>query len=231
MNTSGGMLWLMAVSGIAACMLASPVDAFQSGPDPCPSTTPGPSGTNKCPLKLPTDPEFGDICHPGATGHAGGAEQPDNRCDGVKYGDGVFRCACCGAPVFYAATKIAPAGDGWPAFNGTGSWISNGTYAEKGNSTVCTPPTGGTEVVCSNCGSHLGDFFAAGTLSDYAYYCIDGVCLLPPGAAAGDVCQPPKGADAVHPTSAEAYKALRSMLREQGHTSIENLMANHDHHE
>jgi hypothetical protein len=69
MNTSGGMLWLMAVSGIAACMLASPVDAFQSGPDPCPSTTPAPSGTNKCPLKLPTDPEFGDICHPGATGY------------------------------------------------------------------------------------------------------------------------------------------------------------------
>ena len=36
----------------------------------------GAQGKNKCPLKAPSDQEFGEICHPGATGHAGGAEQP-----------------------------------------------------------------------------------------------------------------------------------------------------------
>ena len=39
-------------------------------------------------------------------------------------------------------------------------------------------------VVCAN---------ETGTQSDYAYYCIDGVCLIPPGAAAGKVCQPSEG--------------------------------------
>lgn len=32
--------------------------------------------------------------------------------------------------------------------------------------------------------------FASGTVEPFEYYCIDGVCMLPPGAAAGDVCQP-----------------------------------------
>jgi peptide methionine sulfoxide reductase MsrB len=82
---------------------------------------------------------------------------------------GVFRCACCGAPLFYAKAKFEPPGDGWPAFHSNGSWVANGTWAKNGSSTVCTP--GGTEVVCSNCGSHLGDFFAAGSQGPYACTC------------------------------------------------------------
>ena len=130
-----------------------------------------------CTIKAPTDPEFASICNPGTVGHAGGAEVPQNRCSGL-YTKGSFRCACCGNPLFQAKAKFLPAGDGWPAFHGNSTVGSN----------VCTP--GGTEVVCSKCGSHLGDYFASGTVEPFEYYCIDGVCLLPPGAADGAVCTP-----------------------------------------
>ena len=151
-----------------------------------------------CPLAGPPGADgavFADICHPGATGHGGGAEPPAYRCPRVDYKAGVFRCACCGAAVFFAASKYQPAGDGWPAFHGaTAIWngtSSGGHRDSNANATrlnVCSP--GGTEVVCSRCGAHLGDFFAAGVQSLSSYYCIDGVCLLPPGAAPGEVCQP-----------------------------------------
>lgn len=225
-------MWLLASAALVSAYPAAPQDPAPStitlgvdGPPKCPPSTPGPAGKNKCSLAVPTDPEFADICHPGATGHAGGAEQPAFRCPGVNYGDGVFRCACCGAPLFYAQSKFEPPGDGWPAFHGNGSFVdTNGTWVEKGNSTVCTP--GGTEVVCSTCGSHLGDYFAAGVLSSYAYYCVDGVCLLPPGAPAGHVCQPkPSGPS---PSKAKAYKALREMLRERGKSEFIAALQGHD---
>ena len=199
------------------------------GPTDCPASTPLPNTTKLCPLSAPVDPEFASICHPGANGHAGGAENPVYRCPRVNYADGVFRCACCGAPLFYAAAKFGPPGDGWPAFHGNGSWISNGTYAKKGTSTVCTP--GGSEVVCSNCGTHLGDYFPAGAQSSYSYYCVDGVCLLPPGAAPGHVCEPaPNGPT---PSRMQAYKALRKMMRDRGTatamTKLVEEIGNHDH--
>eukprot|EP01051_Picozoa_sp_SAG22_P018429 SAG22_NODE_3100_length_1940_cov_3.538294_3_plen_167_part_00 len=166
-------------------------------------------------MSRPPWQEFADICHPGATGHAGGAEQPNYRCPLVNYTAGFFRCACCGAPLFYARAKFQPQGDGWPAFHGNSSNV-------KGN--VCTP--GGTEVVCKACGSHLGDYFAAGTQSAYSYYCIDGVCLLPPGAAAGKVCEPAP-TSALPPSKAEAYKALRAMMRENGAAKTVDMMHQH----
>lgn len=137
----------------------------------------------------------------------------------MNYTNGVFRCACCGAPLFYAASKFQPQGDGWPAFH-----AENATNTGKLNGTVCTP--GGTEVVCSKCGTHLGDYFAAGSQSTYGYYCIDGVCLLPPGAADGKVCAPAPAGPA--PSKADAYKALRAMMRYQGEAVVLDQIDAHD---
>merc|ERR1719478_1799093 len=185
---------LLAAVLFLSCILGA--TAFT--PPKCPASTPAP-GTAKCSLVAPNDTEFGAICNPG---HAGGAEQPANRCGGVKYTDGVFRCACCGAPLFVATSFYpGPPGDGWPAFFGNGSFKANGTDH------VCSP--GGSEVVCSNCGTHLGDFFPAGTNNNKRdYYCIDGVCLLPPGATGGHVCQPQKP-----PSEAEALMAFRKLAQ------------------
>ena len=54
----------------------------------------GAQGKNKCPLKAPSDQEFGEICHPGATGHAGGAEQPVYRCPRPRCGAYCVHTAC-----------------------------------------------------------------------------------------------------------------------------------------
>ena len=53
-----------------------------------------------------------------------------------------------------------------------------------------SPTPSGSEVVCSKCGSHLGDYFPSGSVEPFEYYCIDGVCMLPPGAEEGAVCKP-----------------------------------------
>ena len=119
---------------------------------PCTSRTPTPSET-KCTLEMPSEPEFATICSPGAIGHLGGAEKAVHRCGGL-YADGVFRCACCGAHLFYAVSKFERNDDGWPAFHANGAVITNGT------SSVCNPRR--NETVCSNCGAHLGDYFADG---------------------------------------------------------------------
>lgn len=166
--------------GVSAEEASSPLP-----PPMCGDSTPGPK-EGKCSLKAPSDPDFARICIPGAVGHAGGAERPDYRCPRSDYTEGVFRCACCGEPLFYAASKFQPPGDGWPAFH-----AENATDFGELKGAVCTPPySSQSEVVCSKCGSHLGDYFAPGTVKSFGYYCIDGVCMLPPDAEPGDVCQP-----------------------------------------
>ena len=142
-------------------------------PTLCPKTTPGP-GEGKCMSPMPTDPNFATICMPGALGHDGGAEPPTNRCPSNNY-TGVFACSCCGAPLFDAATKY-DAQTGWPAFHSPALMLANNSTV----SAACTPPNGYTEVVCATCGAHLGDYF-----EEDDHYCVDGVCINPPGAHGG----------------------------------------------
>ena len=206
-------------SSVCPALLLAAAAVLADGPSACPSTTPKPNEPHTCPLAAVSDPEFASICHPGAQGHTGGAEMPAYRCPRVNYTDGVFRCACCGQPLFYATTKFQPAGDGWPAFHGNAS-IPASNY---NGSAACSP--GGTEVVCSKCGSHLGDYFPSGTIEPFEYYCIDGVCLLPPGAAEGEVCEPSVAVPP--PSKVEAYKALRGLMREKGARATVAIMSAH----
>ena len=53
-------------------------------------------------------------------------------------------------------------------------------------------------------------------------YCIDGVCLLPPGAQPGHVCQPKP--ELPPPSEAAAFKALRAMMRDR-------VMDDHSNHQ
>ena len=164
-------------------LLLSCVAALSKSATPptlCPHSTPGP-GDGKCITPVPTDPNFASICMPGALGHAGGAEPPTNRCASNNYTEGeIFTCSCCGAPLFSATTKY-DAQTGWPAFHSPALTL-NGSEA----SAACVLEDGASEVVCATCGAHLGDYF-----DEDDHFCLDGVCLNPPGKTGG--CPPGPG--------------------------------------
>jgi hypothetical protein len=45
------------------------------------------------------------------------------------------------------------------------------------------------EVGCARCGAHLGDYFNSKDQGK-DHYCINGVCMEPPGGKLGEVCTP-----------------------------------------
>lgn len=66
-------------------------------------------------------------------------------------GTGEYDCAGCGQPLYRSTTKF-DSGCGWPAFyEGLPGAIKTKTDASMG--------TVRTEILCSNCGGHLGHVF------------------------------------------------------------------------
>ncbi len=85
--------------------------------------------------------------------------------------DGMYACAACGQQLFDAGTKFE-SGSGWPSFY---------DVLSKGNVELRTDSSHGmsrTEVVCSNCGSHLGHLFDDGPSDKTGLrYCINSTSL------------------------------------------------------
>lgn len=83
--------------------------------------------------------------------------------------NGTFTCALCGQELFKSDAKF-DSGTGWPSFDQAipGSVIEN-----QDNSHGMSR----TEVVCSNCKSHLGHVFNDGPTATGLRYCMNGVCL------------------------------------------------------
>lgn len=84
---------------------------------------------------------------------------------------GMYVCANCGAELFSSATKF-DSGSGWPSFYDV---VSNGSVKLLPDN---SHGMARTEVVCANCGGHLGHLF------DDAYdqptghrYCINSCSL------------------------------------------------------
>src|ERR1700677_2153411 len=84
---------------------------------------------------------------------------------------GMYKCAACGAELFSSDTKF-DSGTGWPSFTEPANRANVELRPDKayGMNRV--------EVICKNCGSHLGHVFDDGPEDKGGKrYCINSVCL------------------------------------------------------
>lgn len=108
-----------------------------------------------------SDPELYNVAR------KGGTEAPFTGKYVDEHTQGMYKCAICGNELFSSETKFE-SGTGWPSFTEPKN-LENIELKDDGNR---------TEVICKNCGAHLGHVFDDGPADKGGKrYCINSVCL------------------------------------------------------
>ena len=86
------------------------------------------------------------------------------------FGSGVYRCAGCGQLLFDSTSKF-DSGCGWPAFD---KEIADGNIDYESDNSFGMRRV---EIMCSNCGGHLGHVFDDGPTETGQRFCVNSASL------------------------------------------------------
>lgn len=115
-------------------------------------------------LKKRLTPEQFAVTQEAATEPPGSGEYLHNK------EKGMYKCIVCNAELFESGTKF-DSGTGWPSFD---------SPANRENVELKEDSSHGmrrTEVICKNCGAHLGHLFPDGPTTTGDRYCINSCAL------------------------------------------------------
>lgn len=99
-----------------------------------------------------------------------GTEPPFSGIYADNFDNGIYECAVCKTPLFYSESKFH-SDSGWPSFDKPVN-TKNVQYQQDESAGMRR-----TEILCANCGSHLGHVFDDGPTATRKRFCVNSLAL------------------------------------------------------